>query len=98
MKGSAKQKVPGGKLLSVKIEYNDEIESVQILGDFFLHPEESLGKIEDSIKKIKTSESAEKIAERVRKIVTEEGIEMIGVTPEAIGNVVKLAMVQWDGG
>jgi len=50
--GKASRKVPGGKLIRIKVVFSDIIESVQITGDFFLHPEDSLLKIEEAITKI----------------------------------------------
>jgi lipoate-protein ligase A len=44
---SADHKGPGGKLVRVRLtEENGLIRSIQITGDFFLVPEESLGKLE----------------------------------------------------
>jgi hypothetical protein len=44
---SADYKAPGGKLVRVQLkEEQGEIRSVRITGDFFLIPEESLGKLE----------------------------------------------------
>lgn len=40
-------KGPGGKLIRIKLnEERDQIRSIKITGDFFLVPEESLGKLE----------------------------------------------------
>ena len=44
---SADYKAPGGKLVRVRLkEEQGQIRSVKITGDFFLIPEESLGKLE----------------------------------------------------
>ena len=44
---SADYKAPGGKLVRVRLrEEEGQIRSVKITGDFFLVPEESLGKLE----------------------------------------------------
>ena len=44
---SADYKAPGGKLVRVRLrEEQGHIRSVKITGDFFLIPEESLGKLE----------------------------------------------------
>jgi lipoate---protein ligase len=44
---SADYKAPGGKLVRVRLrEENGLIQSVKITGDFFLIPEESLGRLE----------------------------------------------------
>ena len=92
MEGISKLKVPGGKLLIVKIRYGAKIEGIQILGDFFLHPEDSLKDIEDSLVGISAAASEEEIARIVDSVIRREGIEAIGITPEAIAGSVKGAM------
>ena len=42
MHGEATEKVPGGKLLRIKVDYEDKINTVVITGDFFAHPEECI--------------------------------------------------------
>ncbi|MFX1560587.1 MAG: lipoate protein ligase C-terminal domain-containing protein [Promethearchaeota archaeon] len=43
-------KVPEGKLIKVKLWVSSgEISEIKILGDFFLHPEETLLQLEDSL-------------------------------------------------
>jgi hypothetical protein len=90
--GSAKQKVSGGKLISVHIEFDDSVRKVEILGDFFMHPEEKLREIERSLVGIGIDESEGKIRERIEKVAKENNIEMIGVTPEAISSTIKMAI------
>lgn len=89
MEGSAKQKVPGGKLLTVKMRYSGSIESIQLIGDFFVYPEDSLGYIEDGLRGLSTDSGEEQIAEKVSEIVRERGIEMVGITPEAIAHTIR---------
>ncbi len=94
MKGNAKQKVPGGKLISIKLEYGTRIEHIEILGDFFLYPEESLALIEKKLLNTKIDESEEEIAEKIRKIVDSHSIELIGITPQSIAKTIKMAIVK----
>jgi lipoate---protein ligase len=47
MERSVDYKAPGGKLVRIRlIEEDGRIQSVKITGDFFLIPEESIGKLE----------------------------------------------------
>lgn len=92
MKGKATEKIPGGKLITVKVEYEDVIKHIQILGDFFIHPEESLQLIENSFLETPADEDREKIIERINNIVEENQIEFVGITSETITDVVKKAM------
>ena len=46
----ANYKIPRGKLVKVKLNVSfEKIDRVQILGDFFLHPEESIMSIEEAL-------------------------------------------------
>ncbi|MCL5419325.1 MAG: biotin--protein ligase [Candidatus Marsarchaeota archaeon] len=92
MEGSAKQKVPGGKLISVRISFDTLISRVEITGDFFLHPEEALSCIEGSMAGVKADEPEQEMAARVRSAAESHGIEMIGITPEAVASTVKMAI------
>lgn len=92
MKGVSKYKVPGGKLIEVRLEYNKCIEKLQILGDFFIHPEESLYSIESGLLNTRVDEEEEKIAEKINSIVHAKKIEMIGITPESIAKAIKMAV------
>ena len=92
MEGSARQKVQGGKLITVKLRYSDRIEEIQILGDFFLYPENSLPKIEESVLGMKSTSSAEQLAKRIWDAMSAGGIELIGATPQAIAQTIIEAM------
>ena len=49
MQGVHTEKVPGGKLVRIKVDFNPDegiIESVKMHGDFFMHPEEFVEDIE----------------------------------------------------
>ena len=92
MESFAEQKVTGGKLVGVQLKFSDRIESIKILGDFFLYPEESLYKIEQTLLGLYINSSEEEIVERISKVVSEEKAEMIGVTPEAIAETIIIAM------
>ncbi|MCL5412820.1 MAG: biotin--protein ligase [Candidatus Marsarchaeota archaeon] len=92
MEGSSKLKVPGGKLIVIKLSYDDRIRGIQILGDFFMHPEEALGLIESLLAGTKSSASREEIAGRIRAIAEQRHVEMIGVSPESIADAIKMAI------
>ncbi len=92
MEGSASQKVPGGKMLIVKVNFEQKINAVQITGDFFLYPEDSLDKIEGALIGLDINDSLEKIRGRVDDVVKKNRIEMIGINPEAIAQTIKMAV------
>ena len=90
MEGSAKQKVPGGKLLIIKLWYSQKIERIQILGDFFAYPESAIENIENALSGISKDSSEEEIVERIMQIVKRDNVEMIGITPESIAQTIKI--------
>ena len=92
LKGFARFKVPGGKLVEVKLDYSDSIKNVQILGDFFLYPEDALKDIERSLLNLKVDESEESIARIVSDVVKKKSITLIGITPNAIAKTIKMAV------
>ncbi len=94
MQKTAKYKIPGGKLVEVKVEYQAEIENVEIFGDFFIHPEESIQRIEESLLGLDVKEDEETIANIIEKVVAKNNIEMIGVTPEGIAHAIVMAVVK----
>ena len=92
LKGFAKFKVPGGKLVEVKLDYSDTIQNIQILGDFFLYPENALKDIEKALVNLRINESEESMAKTIGIVVKNRSITLIGITPEAIAKVIKMAV------
>lgn len=92
MERFAEYKVPGGKLVSVKLECESRIEKIQVLGDFFLYPEKALRKIEASLIGMNKDSSEKELADEIAKVVSREDAEMIGVTPNAIAHAIRMAI------
>lgn len=86
------EKVPGGKLLRAEIEFDEIIRSVQITGDFFLHPEESLLEIEHAITGSSVRETESELMEKIEAIVREKQIEILGFTPQDLAKFLKRLM------
>ncbi len=85
--GKADYKVPGGKLIRMRVRYSgDVLREVRINGDFFLHPEEALEKLEESLKDRSLKEAVEIIREFCQHV------EMAGVSSEDFIKVLKLAV------
>lgn len=81
----ATKKVPGGKLLRIKLDGdNISICALQISGDFFLHPEEVLPKIEEAIVGLPMAISAEALSQKINETLLEEKAAFIGITAEDI--------------
>lgn len=94
MRSVSKYKVPGGKMVEIRIEFNGEIENIEILGDFFIHPEESIQKIEESLFGLDIKEDEESITKIIENVVASNKIEMVGVTPEGIAHATVMALIK----
>ncbi len=85
-------KIPEGKLVKVKLWVSSgQIENVEILGDFFLHPEETLVSIEDSLLGAPADESI--IELRISRTLTEANASLVGATAK---DIAKTIMMAWN--
>ena len=83
-------KIPGGKFVKIKLEISlGKIVDVKILGDFFLHPEETLQKIEDSLVGSTAVETT--IENAISRILTESDATLIGATARDIAKTIIMA-------
>jgi hypothetical protein len=68
MKNHIDYKVLNGKLLRIDFDLeNNTIKNIRITGDFFIHPEESIKVIENSLKNIRINEIEKKLNETISK-------------------------------
>ncbi|MHB1830602.1 MAG: biotin--protein ligase [Candidatus Micrarchaeaceae archaeon] len=79
-------------MISVKLTYGKSIEGIQILGDFFINPEESLAEIEKALSGASITDSKEDIAARIAHAAHLNHAEFIGVTPDSIAEAIYLAI------
>ncbi|MBI2175782.1 biotin--protein ligase [Candidatus Woesearchaeota archaeon] len=89
------EKVPGGKLLRIKVDFNPEdgiVEDVQMHGDFFIHPEEFVEDIEQLLVNLDQKDSEESIAAALQRLIEDEGAELVGIAPESIAKAFKTAL------
>ena len=83
-----KEKVPDGKMVCMEVETNNnKTTKVKITGDFFLHPEEAIEKLEGSLTGIQINED---VKPRIENALTEA--KMIGAAPEDIARIFKKAV------
>lgn len=72
-------KVPGGKMLRLKVELDGYIiKSIQINGDFFIHPEPAITDIENFLK----NKDAREIEKQLSSFVDQHQIKLIGFGPK----------------
>lgn len=88
----ASRKVKEGKVVKVEVEYDEIIKRIKITGDFFLHPEDVLEKIEKGLIGLKNDASLEIIISKIQEIVDANNAFLIGVSPQSLAFVIKEAM------
>ena len=89
LKGRAIYKVPEGKLLRLEAEFEgDRIAAIWIKGDFFMHPEAGVEKIEQALA---GKEIGEGLVGVVNAAVKKNGIEMFGLNAEAVVEAIRMA-------
>lgn len=90
-------KVPGGKLVVVDLEVREgRIADVHLAGDFFLEPDEALIDINRAVEGLSVETDAATIAAAVRQALP-DGAQLLGFSPEAVGTVVRRALVTAPG-
>ncbi|WP_226531190.1 lipoate--protein ligase family protein [Microbacterium paraoxydans] len=90
-------KVPGGKLVVVDLEVEDDrISRFHLAGDFFLEPDSALDDIDAAVNGMPAESDASAIAAAVRGALP-DGAQLLGFTPEAVGTAVRRALVTAPG-
>ena len=90
----AELKVPGGKLVTCQLVVKGvasgvpELVSIGFYGDFFLHPEERIEEIEESLRSI----PLEDLPEGTRTAFQADDLELVGVGPVDFMAVVTAAL------
>lgn len=90
-------KVPGGKLVVVDLDVEaGRLANVRIAGDFFLEPDDALELINAAVTGLPVEADVAAIAAAVRAALP-AGAQLLGFTPEAVGTVVRRALVTASG-
>ncbi|UCE09321.1 MAG: hypothetical protein JSW61_10115 [Candidatus Thorarchaeota archaeon] len=89
--GSSTYKVPGGKLLKIRLKtVGYKIEKVTIMGDFFLHPEDALSDLEERLKGVYLESSS--IKSVIADFLSKSGTQIIGADPADIATAIMMAV------
>ncbi|GEC76126.1 lipoate--protein ligase family protein [Microbacterium maritypicum] len=90
-------KVPGGKLVVVDLEIEDDrIARFRLAGDFFLEPDSALDDINAAVNGLPVESDATVIANAVCGALP-DGAQLLGFSPEAVGTAVRRALVTAPG-
>ncbi len=84
-------KVPDGKLIKIRLDIEDgTLTSISIMGDFFLHPEETIVTIEENL--VGIAPSTESITACIDEILNASGAQLIGAEARDIAHAIILAL------
>ncbi len=93
-KGFATRKVTGGKLVRVEVLLTDErIESILLTGDFFLHPEDLIGEVEQILGQAKLPLEKQKLAQAIDDLLRDRSAQLIGAGAEDMVNTLEEAVL-----
>ena len=93
LKGNSIYKVPDGKLIKVSLELKEgKIAIIRITGDFFIHPEEWVASLEDSL----AGCPVERLEIAVREKASEDKIQMVGIGAGDIVHAIKTAIANTE--
>lgn len=88
----AEYKIPGGKLVVVDLRVvDDHLHDVQLSGDFFMEPPETLEAINAALNGLPVGAGTQGIEQAVRAALGPE-VMLYGLTPEGIAVVVERAL------
>ena len=85
MKCRSIYKIPNGKLLKIFIDYdkkNNLITEINITGDFFAYPEESIEILEDQLKNVSLKRNT--LFKKIESVINKNKIEFIGLNIEGL--------------
>jgi len=83
------EKIAGGKLVCIEVWSTDSstADRVRISGDFFLHPEDSIEDIEDSLIGLPLDSNEGAIEARIAKSLQKRDASLIGVSAKDIARL-----------
>jgi lipoate-protein ligase A len=83
-------KIPGGKMLKIKVNLEGQvIQSITILGDFFLHPESTLDEIEERV--VGCTVNIELVTSEIQKVLDKNDAVLIGASALDIARAIEKA-------
>ena len=79
-------------MLKITVEFDDVIDDVKIMGDFFLYPEESIKDLEKNLFGVKADANEKTIISILNDVIAEKNIQLIGITSESIAQTIRKAI------
>lgn len=91
MNGRAELKVEGGKLVRADVSFDEEIEDVELHGDFFIYPEEALDDLESALEGAERDAGVDVLSGMVEGSLAPD-TRLVGFGPDNVAQVVREAM------
>lgn len=88
----ASKKIDGGKLLCIKLKANETIQRIQILGDFFLHPEDAIFHVEQRVIGLPVTTPFNTLESEISIAFTEKRANLIGASTDDIAELILEAL------
>ena len=80
-----------GKLIKISLDYNsDQINKINIDGDFFLYPEEGRENLENALAGTRLEKT--ELIKKIESIIADKKIEVHGFSPEQLSEAILLAV------
>ncbi len=80
MDGFSVKKVPGGKLIKIRLNFSEKIDSIKLMGDFFLHPEDTVLELEKTLIGLNANESLEFYSSKLENVLHLNNAELFGIS------------------
>lgn len=91
MRAKSVYKIPNGKLIKIDLNYDEKTNKIidlNITGDFFAYPEESIEKIENNLKDIFLDKNV--LFKKLESIIENYNIQFIGLNCEGITKAIMM--------
>jgi len=93
VEATARRKVPGGKLLSVRLKHDGlRVTKAELSGDFFLFPDDSIEVLEASMIGIPLRVEVQELSDIIASVMAHGGISAAGFAPRDLAEVIKEAL------
>jgi lipoate-protein ligase A len=93
LEASARRKIAGGKMLSVRLEHDGAvIVRAEVSGDFFMHPEEAIDIVEEALAGLPLSTASKDISILIDRVLKERGIVAIGFESPDLAGLIREAL------
>lgn len=96
----ASEKVAGGKLVRLELEHDgSRITRAKITGDFFMHPEDGVEKLEGALIGASITEAGKPaLARKLSDAVRSNSLELVGFSSETIAKLAQIAITATKAG